>query len=70
MISRLKVETPAFNRALLRRSPHSYQTNRLFGLSFTANSLPLRVFARAETLSIPHWLDSSATQISGVISQF
>ena len=70
MTSRLKVENPAFNRTLPHRFPHSYQINRLLGLSFTANSFHLRAFARAETISIPHQLDSSATQISGVISQF
>ena len=70
MTSRLKVETPAFNRALPHRSLHSYQINHLLGLSFTANSFHLRAFACAETLSIPHWLDSSAIQISVVISQF
>ena len=70
MTSRLKVQTQAFDRAIPHHSLHSNQAGYLLGSSFTPNSSHLRAFARAETLSIPHWLDPSATQISDVIPQF
>ena len=71
MTTRLKVETPALNRAPPHCFQHSSQAGHLLGSSFTFSSFHLRAFfARAQTLSTPNCHDPSATQISDVSPQF